>query len=122
MVWGYDPTDSSNPIPQSALLANVVKNPSNSRELTIYVNDYPTVDYVKFYYRYQTIEYIFRPPDMLIPRIIWSGLNYIGTDYYPSATDGYRYKLTFSLPSCTDYQVFVKAYDTQGHFIGLDSV
>ena len=60
VAWGYDPTDASNPIPQSALLASVVKNPSN-----------------------------------------------------PS-------QLTFLLPSCTDYQIVVKAYDSQGHYIGQD--
>ncbi|MFX0086053.1 MAG: hypothetical protein ACFFAU_10275 [Candidatus Hodarchaeota archaeon] len=115
--WGYDPKSASNPIPQTSLIYSKSRS---GNIVTVRVNHYSAMDYVKFYYSYMYVEYIFRPPDILLPVEIWSPLIYVGTDYTPYYYGDY--KLSWQIPSiATDYRVVVKAYDSYSHYIGTDS-
>ncbi len=104
--WGYDPLDANSPIPASSLISSVSVITS-SRTVKVYVNHYPAMDYVKFYVKYKT------------KFGSWTSYSYMGSDYTP--TTGGDYYRTWTHPTYyTRMMVMVKAYDSDGHWLGSD--
>ena len=104
--WGYDPLDANSPIPASSLISSVSVITS-SRTVKVYVNHYPAMDYVKFYVKYKT------------KFGSWTSYSYMGIDYSP-LTGGDYYRSWTHPTVYTRMMVMVKAYDSDGNWLGSD--
>lgn len=102
--WEYDPLSSSSPIPASSLVSSVSYT-SSTRYVRVYVNHFTNMDYVKFYVKYKT-------------KYSWTSYYYMGTDYTPSSG---KYYDSWTHPTgYIQMTILVKAYDSEGHYIGAD--
>jgi pimeloyl-ACP methyl ester carboxylesterase len=102
--WGYDPLDSTNPVPYSSLISSVSIIDSTVKA---YVTHYSAIDYVKFYAKYRT------------KFGSWTGYYYYGIDYSPSS--GKYYKSWTHPSGYAKMMVMVKTYDSSGHLLGIDT-
>ncbi|MBD3157954.1 MAG: hypothetical protein GF309_04125 [Candidatus Lokiarchaeota archaeon] len=104
IAWGYNPNDPSDPVPYSALISSVSVVDSTVRA---YVTHYSPMDYVKFYAKYRT------------KFGSWTSYSYCGIDSTPSSGKYYR---SWTHPSgYAKMMVMVKAYDSNGHLLGIDT-
>jgi hypothetical protein len=104
--WGYDPLNADSPIPASSLISSVSVIAS-TRTVKVYVNHYPAMDYVKFYVKYKT------------KFGSWTSYSYMGSDYSPN-TNGDYYRSWTHPTVYTRMMVMVKAYDSDGNWLGSD--
>ncbi|MGY5853705.1 MAG: hypothetical protein RTU92_09085 [Candidatus Thorarchaeota archaeon] len=104
IAWGYDPNDSSDPIPASQLISTAWSKSSTG---FVRANDYDTVEYVKVYVKYKT------------SFGTWTSYYHVGTDYTPTYYGDYY--VTWTIPSgYVQMKVYVKAYDDENHYLGSD--
>ncbi|MHA1961875.1 MAG: esterase/lipase family protein [Candidatus Thorarchaeota archaeon] len=102
ILWGYDPLDSNDPIPQTSLISSVSYT-SSTRYVRVYVNHYPDMNYVKFYVKYKS-------------KYGWTGYYYMGTDYTPSSG---KYYDSWTHPTGYFKMIIkVNAFDPYDHYIG----
>ena len=105
VAWGYNPTDGNDPIPAPSLVSSVSYT-SSTRNVRVYVNHFTNMDKVKFYVKYYN-------------SYGWTSYSYMGTDYTP--TTGGDYYDSWTHPSgYTKMTIYVKAYDSSGHYLGSD--
>ncbi|MHA1638336.1 MAG: DUF7379 domain-containing protein [Candidatus Thorarchaeota archaeon] len=107
IAWGYDPCDSSDPIPASSLI--YISRHSAGKVGYVYANHYTAMDYIKVYVRYR------------FSAGFWTGYSYVGSDYTPYSSGDY-YVSWGLLSGTVRMQVRVEAYDSSNHYLGSDSI